>query len=303
VRRISDFYPDEPILNEFNGLGKDPVTITGVQTIFIPRTLRQAVDFRANFPAAGIVSGATDHGVLHNRGDRPPGDVLCLTSVVKYDNVSVENDVLRIGGGATWTQIEKVVAELFPQYHEIIKRFGSPQIRSVATLAGNLATGSSIADSIPFHLVMDSQIRLISVRGERVIPLCEFYTGYHQNSMADDELIAEVTTPLLKPSEEVVLYKISKRRDMDISTLTLGLWVNVTDGTIENARLAVGGVGPTVHRIPASEQHLIGKRLSESTFRQAGVIATNHIAPWSDVRGGSDYRIQLNENLMLKAYH
>jgi xanthine dehydrogenase small subunit len=90
---------------------------------------------------------------------------------------------------------------------------------------------------------------------------------------------------------------------MDISTLTLGLWVNVIDGTIENARLAVGGVGPTAHRIPASEQHLIGKRFSESTFRQAGVIATNHIAPWSDVRGGSDYRIQLTKNLMLKAYH
>jgi xanthine dehydrogenase small subunit len=303
VERIRDFFPDQPIVDEISELGNDPLVITDDYTIFIPRTLSQAIEYRAAFPAAELVSGATDFGVLHNHGGESPRDILCLSSVDELDHVTVEDDVLRIGGGATWTGIEAVVEDIFPQYHEIITRFGSPQIRNAGTLAGNLATGSPIGDAIPFHLVMDSNVRLVSAGGERVVPLREFYTGYRKNVMTDDELIAEITTPLLRPSERLVLYKISRRRDLDISTLTLGLWVDVNDGVIENARLAIGGVGETVMRIAASEQYLIGKPLEKSIFREAGVIARDQIKPWSDVRGGADFRLQLTANLMIKAYH
>jgi xanthine dehydrogenase small subunit len=303
VERIRDFFPDQPIVDEISELGNDPLVITDDYTIFIPRTLSQAIEYRAAFPAAELVSGATDFGVLHNQSGGSPRDILCLSDVAEFDFVTAEDDVLRIGGGATWTGIEAVVEDIFPQYHEIITRFGSPQIRNAGTLAGNLATGSPIGDAIPFHLVMDSNVRLVSAGGERVVPLREFYTGYRKNVMTDDELIAEITTPLLRPSERLVLYKISRRRDLDISTLTLGLWVDVNDGVIENARLAIGGVGETVMRIAASEQYLIGKPLEKSIFREAGVIARDQIKPWSDVRGGADFRLQLTANLMIKAYH
>lgn len=303
VKRIGDIYPDPPMLEEFDNLGGDPVVITDQFTIFIPRTLEQAIEFRSAFPAAEIVSGATDFGVEQNHGKREAGDLLCLCNVADFDHVRVEKGVLRIGGGATWSEIEKIVAEIFPPYHEIITRFGGPQIRNAGTLAGNLATGSPIGDAIPFHLVMDSEIRLASSRGERVVPLREFYTGYRKNVMAKDELIVEITTPLLTAGEHLVLYKISRRRDLDISTLTLGLWIAAADGVIENARLAVGGVDQTVVRIEASEQHLIGKPIEESVFRQAGVIAQQEITPWTDVRGGADFRLQLTANLMIKAYH
>lgn len=303
VPRISQLYPDKPILGEFVGLGDEPVQIEGDQTVFVPRTLQQAVEFKASFPAATIVSGATDYGVLHNHGRTASADLLCLTSVEGFDSITTADDVLRIGGGATWTQIESHVEGLFPPYHVIVTRFGSPQIRNLGTLAGNLASGSPIADSIPFHLVMDSQLRLVSSRSQREVALNEFYTGYRQNIMADDELIAEVTTPLLAQDERLAVYKISKRRDMDISTLTLGLWIKLRQEMITDARLAIGGVGPTVSRITASEQYLVGKTLTESTMQLAGEIARDQISPWSDVRGGAGFRLQLAENLLLKAYH
>ncbi len=303
VPRISQLYPDKPILDEFVGLGDEPVRIEGGQTVFVPRTLQQAVEFKASFPAATIVCGATDYGVLHNHGGTASADLLCLTGVEGYDSITTSDDVLRIGGGATWTQIESHVEKLFPPYHVIVTRFGSPQIRNAGTLAGNLASGSPIADAIPFHLVMDSQLSLVSSRGQRQVALNEFYTGYRQNIMADDELIAEVTTPLLAQDERLAVYKISKRRDMDISTLTFGLWIKLQQETIADVRLAIGGVGPTVLRIPASEQYLVGKTLTESTMQVAGEIARDQISPWSDVRGGADFRLQLTENLLLKAYH
>jgi xanthine dehydrogenase small subunit len=303
VSRISQLYPDKPILDAFAELGEEPVQVEGEQTVFVPRTVQQAVEFKSLFPAATIVSGATDYGVLHNHGRTAPADLLCLTSVEDYDAIVSEDDVLRIGGGATWTQIESHVEKLFPPYHVIVTRFGSPQIRNAGTLAGNLASGSPIADSIPFHLVMDSQLRLVSSRGQREVALNEFYTGYRETIMADDELIAEVITPLLAQDERLAIYKISKRRDMDISTLTLGLWIKLQQETITDARLAIGGVGPTVLRIPACEEHLVGKTFNESTMQAAGAIAKEQISPWTDVRGGADFRRQLAENLLLKAYH
>jgi xanthine dehydrogenase small subunit len=133
--------------------------------------------------------------------------------------------------------------------------------------------------------------------------LNEFYTGYRETIMTDDELIAEVITPLLAQDERLAIYKISKRHDMDISTLTLGLWLKLQQETITDARLAIGGVGPTVVRITASEEHLVGKTLTEPNMQAAGVLAKEQITPWTDVRGGADFRLQLTENLLIKAFH
>ncbi len=305
VARMADLYPDQPMLDAFEALGEGAVRITGEQTVFVPRTVAEAVEFKAKYPAATIVSGATDYGVLHNHRRVAPADLLCLVNIVDHDfrTVRVEGDRMMIGGGTTWTEIERFVKPLYPPYHEVITRFGSPQIRHAGTLAGNLATGSPIADSIPFHLVVDATLRLESTRGSRAVKLNDFYTGYRENVMEDDEIITEVATPLLRPSERLAVYKISKRRDMDISTMTFALWIDLDGDVIADARLALGGVGPVVVRVPDSERHLKGKPLAESTFQQAGAIARKEISPWSDVRGGAEFRLQLTENLMVKAFH
>ncbi len=303
VHRMKDLYPSDPLLRDFKAFENEPIMIVGEHSIYIPRTIDQACEFRASHPHAVVVSGATDVGVIHNHRRLPNCDHLCLINVEDFDQIEVQDDVLSVGGGATWTQIEDAVQDLFPPYYEIITRFGSPQIRNSGTLAGNLATGSPIADAIPFHLVMNSDIHLVSIRGERVVSLNDFYTGYRQNVMADDELIVRTTTPLLVANEKLALYKISKRRDMDISTLTFALWIQSTGDIIQQARLAIGGVGPTVLRITAAEEYLVGQNFSIETFQQAGSIAKDQIAPWSDVRGSADFRFRLAENLLVKSYH
>lgn len=303
VAAVESRYPSRQFTDAFRSLDDGPVTISGTEFIHLPRTIEQACQWKSSRPEAIVVSGATDIGVLHNHGRLRTSEVLCLSNIDDFDRTSVQNGCVSIGGGTTWSKIEQTVRELFPPYYEIITRFGSPQIRNLGTIGGNLATGSPIADSIPFHLVMDSQIHLASIRGTRTVQLNDFYSGYRENVMANDELIVQVDTPLLKGNEKLALHKVSKRRDMDISTLTLALWIRTDGVSVLQARLAIGGVGPTVARIPAAEALLVNNSFTLDTFQRAGAVAKDQISPWSDVRGSADYRLQLAENLLVKSFH
>ena len=303
VKQIDEIYCSNAIREELSKVGDEPVELVDATTVFLPHTLDQACDWLGRHPGATVASGATDLGVLHNHGQRANNDVLCLCNMDDFAEITIADDVLAIGGGASWLQIEQAVKDYFPPYYEIITRFGSPQVRALGTLAGNLATGSPIADSIPFHLAMDSEIMLVSAGGQRTVRINDFYTGYRENIMNAGELIAKVTTPLLRGDERLAVYKISKRRDMDISTLTFALRIRLTDATISHARLAIGGVGPTVQRIVEAEHHLVGNHVTLETFQRAGEIARDCITPWTDVRGSEEFRLMLAENLLSKAYY
>jgi len=314
VALMNDRYPAPPMLDDFTSLGgaaADLEAVVGGQSrrVFLPRTLEQAVAFRAKHPGCTLASGTTDLGVQHNHAQaasRPvPETLLCLTHIPSLSRVAVEDGTLVAGAAATWTQIQRFVEHLVPEYHRVLTLFGSPQVRNAATIAGNLANASPIADSIPFHLVMDATLDLVSPRGPRTVKLNDFYLGYKKIDLAEDELIAAVRTPLPTARQKLKLYKVSKRRDMDISTFTAAvlLTLDKSSQTIASARLAYGGVGPTVLRLPKAEASLAGQPLTEATMRRAGQIARSEITPLSDVRGSADFRLQLAENILVKCYH
>lgn len=304
VAMLSEVYPDEPMLRDFAAVGDAPISIlTANHTIAAPSTIEEAVRFLADHPQATIISGATDYGVLHHHGRTKANDLLCLNNIQGLGEIAVKDGILVIGALATWIDIEQAVKATLPEYHKILIRFGSPQIRQMGTIGGNIASGSPIADSVPMHMVLDSEIELISVRGTRRIALRDFYLGYRQTATQPDELISAIHTPLPKSNERLKLYKISKRSDMDISTLTFAIWAKVDADTIRDTRIAVGGVGPTVMRMKKSEQWLIGKPWSEETFRWVGQIAKDEVSPWTDVRGSAAYRTALAENLFVKCFH
>jgi len=317
VQRMNDCYPAQPMLDDFAALGDTPVSIETTQDgharrVFLPRTLEDAVAFRAQHPGCKLASGTTDLGVQHNHTPPLPGHypatILCLSHVEGLGRVAIEDGQLIAGAAATWSAIERAVEHVVPEYHRVLTLFGSPQVRNAGTIAGNLANASPIADSIPFHMVMDAELNLISVRGKRTVKLNDFYLGYKKLDLADDELIAAVRTPLPTADQRLKLYKVSKRRDMDISTFTAGVLLTLdADGsggeTITAARLAYGGVGPTVMRLPQTEAFLADQPFTETTMREAGQLARTEITPLSDVRGSADFRLQLAENILVKCYH
>lgn len=316
VQRMNDRYPAQPMLDDFAALGDAPVLIETVhhgqtRRVFLPRDLSEAVTFRAANPGCKLASGTTDLGVQYNHtppgpaaGNGPP-PILSLSHVADLDRVAIEDGRLITGATATWSAIEHAVENVAPEYHRVLTLFGSPQVRNAGTIAGNFANASPIADSIPFHIVMDAELDLVSVRGTRTVKLNDFYLGYKKIDLADDELIAAVRTPLPAENQRLKLYKVSKRRDMDISTFTAGILItfDASGETITQARLAYGGVGPTVMRLPKTETYLADQPFTEATMREAGQLARTEITPLSDVRGSADFRLQLAENILVKCYH
>ena len=316
--RLADRFDEAAMTADFRSLGSSPIESDGPHRTFIPQTTRQACEYRAAYPNAICVAGGTDYGVLRNHHRLAASDVIYLGQIdsnnhpsesnnaqrrVGFQDIVVSDGRLTIGGGATWSAIERAVAEIAPQYHHILTRFGSPQIRNMGTIGGNLASGSPIADSVPFHLVLDTELELASVRGCRRVRLEDFYQGYRQTVLMPDELIVSIQTRLPKKSERLRLFKISKRRDMDISTVTFAILANIANDQIVDAKVAVGGVGPQVMRMAPAEAFLRGKAWSPETLRAAGRMMRQQITPWTDVRGGANYRRQLVENLMVKSYY
>src|SRR5581483_7935237 len=137
------------------------------RSYFSPRSLDEAVEFKARYPEAVLISGATELGVLRNKCGLEPPVLLSLAHVPGLAEITRADDTLAIGANVRWTQLEQYVRELWPEFYRIIIRFGSPQIRNVATLAGNVANGSPIADSLPLLYVMEAEVELLSRRGSR----------------------------------------------------------------------------------------------------------------------------------------
>ena len=278
-----------------------------------PRTLEAAAAFRAEHPGCRIASGTTDLGVQHRHGRFTPESVLGLHAVdglEGIDRVTDDggSDHLVLGAAATWTAVARAVERDLPGYHRLLMRFGSPQIRNAGTLAGNVANGSPIADSIPLLMALDAELELISAPDgpasatRRRVPLTGFYTGYKEMDLRSDELIAAVRLPLPTPTQRVFLEKVSRRRDMDISTLTCAVVLTVEDNAIRDARIAFGGVAATVRRFPAAEAFLEDAPLSEASLREAGRLVREEVTPLTDVRGSAGYRLSLIENVLAKAY-
>jgi xanthine dehydrogenase small subunit len=141
------------------------------------------------------------------------------------------------------------------------------------------------------------------VNGARDVNINDFYTGYRTTVAAADELITRVFIPLPAPSEIFKLYKISRRKDLDISAFTAAIWIKRNGGeVIEDCRIAFGGVGPVILRLRRTEDFLRGNALTAASVDEAGRIARSEITPITDVRGSKEYRLRLGENILRKFY-
>jgi len=316
---VSAPFDTAAMLADFSAMGSGPVCVNarapdhspkGATTkpaapaeIFIPSTLSELLARRAERPVATLLSGATDLGVQYNHGKISLADVLVTSAVPELDQLEVDGNELIIGAAVSWSRIERFVRDRVPEYFQVLTRFGSPQVRHAGTLAGNLANASPIADSIPFHYVTQTTLELASIRGRRRVKIEDFYLGYKQLDLQPDEVIVSVRTPLPTVNQQLKLYKISKRRDLDISTVTAAFLLELDGDQILGAQIATGGVGPTVVSLPKSAALLVGQSLSATTMQAAGRLARQEITPISDVRGSANYRLQLVENLFLKCFH
>ncbi|MCU1349221.1 MAG: molybdopterin dehydrogenase FAD-binding protein [Acidobacteria bacterium] len=269
---------------------------------FAPASLEDAVRFKAEHPGCTIVQGGTDVGVwINKRNFRPPA-VLSLAKLSGLDRIEMEGAAIAVGGRVTLAAFHEFIGERIPGLSAILDLFGSPQIRNAGTLAGNIANGSPIADTLPYLFVSGVELELTGLAGTRRVAVDKFYLAYKTFDLGADELITRILIP--PTGDDVVkLYKVSRRKDLDISAFTAAIRLRMSGNAIESARIAYGGVGPLVLRLPRTEAFVTGKPASLVLFEEAGRIARGEIAPITDVRGSKDYRLQLAENILPKFWY
>jgi xanthine dehydrogenase small subunit len=303
--RIAEIYPPIAMLAEFESHGSNCVELSdGVgKTIYCPANLTSAINYLADHPSALIVSGATDIGVRVNKGLLLPDNLLDLSKLTQLTEIKLSDGKLIIGARASWTAIEATYRDLVPEFYHVLSLFGSPQIRNMGTIGGNIINASPIADSLPFLHIMNAELILESKsQGMRTVNINDFYSGYKKFDLKAGELLTSIHVPLPEAEDLLGLYKVSRRRDLDISSFTTAIRVRLNGNTISSALIAFGGVGPLVLRAARTESFLQGRAFCEATLREAGDLAAAEVAPISDVRGSADYRLQLTRNVLLKFF-
>jgi xanthine dehydrogenase small subunit len=312
--RLNDLYPPQQLLASLEAATDEPIelehtsaTSGQTQRAFCPRTLEQTLSFLEVNPDARIVAGATDVGVRTNKSGRLPTTILDLNRIAELATVEVAEGVLTCGARASWASVLAACETAAPEFARILSVFGAPQIRHVGTIGGNIANGSPIADSLPFLYVTEATLVLASSVGRREVNINDFFRGYKVLDLNPGELISEIRIPLPTTSgesnETLRLYKVSRRKDLDISTFTAAIRLRLSADTIRSASIAFGGVGPTVLRARKTEAYLVGQPFTEATMEKAATIAASEVTPITDVRGEANYRRRLTKNILLKFYY
>ncbi|MDQ4112113.1 MAG: FAD binding domain-containing protein [Actinomycetota bacterium] len=267
-----------------------------------PETLAETLALLAERPEAQVVAGSTDWGVEVNiRGRRAPL-VVAVDRLPELRSLTVGDDMIEIGAALTLTEIERRLDGRVPLLAELFPQFASRLIRNGATIGGNIGTASPIGDAPPALLALDADVVLASPRGERVVPLADYFTGYRETVRAADELIRSVRLPLpLAPL--VGFHKIAKRRFDDISSVAVGYALEIADGAVVRARIGLGGVAATPLRAVATEDALVGRPWTEETVRRAAAVLAGEGTPMDDHRASASYRSAMLGQSLLRLFH
>lgn len=304
LMRMRELYPSAAMIDAFERHRAIPVRVEVDGRRYLnPVDLQSAVKFKAENAGTVIVAGATDVGVFCNKRGFEPASVMSLSNIEGLSDLRVESGNLVVGARTSLADLEAFVADLIPELYQILWTFGGPGIKHAGTLAGNIANGSPIADTLPFLFVMDAFVEVVGVRGTRGIRVGSLYKGYKTLDLQSDEIITRIAIPIPSKDEVLKLYKVSRRKNLDISAFTAAILMTRKDDTIDSIRIAYGGVAPVVVRLPKTEAFLAGKEIALKTFQDAGAVAKEEIAPISDVRGSADFRYRLAENILVKFFY
>ncbi len=241
-----------------------------------PRTLDEALRFKAERPDAVPIQGGTDVMVDLNFDRARPPALLNLNEVAELRSWSRDNGTLRLGSGLTYTEAMKApLADDLRALAEASRTVGGPQIRNRGTIGGNLGTASPAGDALPPLLVSRAQLVLQSTSGERTMALTEFLVGPKQNALAEDELIVAVLVPAGGPRQTFM--KIGPRNAMVIAVVSLAVLVDEERGEVRGSFGSAGPV-PGLLSLPLDERDDLPDRVAEAA------------SPINDVRGTAQYR-------------
>jgi CO/xanthine dehydrogenase FAD-binding subunit len=229
------------------------------------------------------------------------GPVLDITGIGEISGIARAGGEMRIGGTTTWAEI--VRADLPPAFDALKAAadvVGGRQIQNAGTVAGNLCNASPAADGVPPLLVLDAEVELASAAGRRRLPLAGFLTGPRRTALRPDEILTAVVVP--EAAGRSAFLKLGARRHLVISIAMVAARLEVADGIVRGAALAVGSCGPVAARLPAIEARLVGAAAGPGL---AALVETSEVAaalaPIDEARASAEYRAEAAAELLRRA--
>ena len=291
---VPDHMHDAPSLLAENTAGE------ALQEEDAPTTPDALATWMDENPDGTLIAGATDVGLCVTKGFRELVPVAFLNRISDLSGVTVTDDEIRIGAATTLTDLRTEIAPHHPSFAELIRRYGSVQVRNAATIGGNIANGSPIGDGSPALIALGATLHLRSVNGPRSLPLEDFFIDYGKQDRAKNEFVEAITIP--RQTDRLRCYKLSKRFDQDISAVCGCFWIKTADNVVIAARLAFGGMAGTPKRSPHAEAALVGRHWSEAGVAKAMTALAQDFTPLSDMRASAAYRMETAQNMLLRAW-
>ncbi|WP_243613235.1 xanthine dehydrogenase small subunit [Shimia aestuarii] len=247
-------------------------------------------------PEARVIAGATDVGLWVTKHLRALPVAVFIGHLEGLKEIEESDAAVRIGSGVTYAEAEGAMGAAFPHLAPYFERIAGWQVRSMGTIGGNIANGSPIGDMPPVLIAMGATITLRKGAARREIALEDFFVDYGKQDRAPGEFVEAITVPKTRGLHAA--YKVSKRRDEDISTVAAGVYVHVEDGQITAARIAYGGMAAVPKRAMAAEAALVGQPFGAAAFEAAAGALAGEFTPLSDMRASAEYRMRVAENLL-----
>ncbi|WP_425053189.1 xanthine dehydrogenase small subunit [Psychromarinibacter sp. S121] len=268
--------------------------------VALPRSSDDLAEWYAAHPDATLVGGATDVGLWVTKALRDLKELAFLNGVADLKYVDIGEDAVKIGAVTSLTDVGAAMADVHPSFAEMIRRYGSTQVRNAATIGGNIANGSPIGDSPPALIALGATLHLRKGDASRSLPLEEFFIEYGKQNRAKGEFVEAVSFP--RQPDRLRCYKLSKRFDQDISAVCGCFNITVEDGMVTAARIAFGGMAGTPKRAAAVEAAITGKPWTQETVDAAADAWAQDYTPLSDMRASAAYRLETARNMLTRYF-
>jgi len=246
---------------------------------------------------ACVIAGGTDLILELERGVLKGLETLIdVSRIPNLDQITIdENDVIHLGPLVTHNACvgSKLIRKKAYPLARAAWEVGAPQIRNRGTIAGNLITASPANDSISPLMALGASVTLLSTRGERIVPLKDFYTGVRKTVMQADEMLVDISFPALKKTQRGTFLKLALRRAQAISLVNASIIVDLKEDTVRSASITLGAVTPIITHAEEAEKFLVKRKLNKKNIAQAAELAMQAAHPIDDVRGSAAYRREM----------
>jgi xanthine dehydrogenase small subunit len=274
---------------------------TGKQHYLKPFSITDTLKLREQNPDAMFVCGGTDAALLQTKKNILLQKVIDISGLDELSLIIEDHSRIVIGSGTSLEDVREYCNTRLPALAGILKVFGSLQIRNIATMGGNVMSASPIGDTLPLLIALGAQVRLLGNHKQREMLLEDFITAYRKTDIQPDEILALVMIPTPGKDAIVKSYKISKRVDLDISTVSACFKLSLSrDNTVKKIDIVYGGMADHPIRVSIIEKYFIGKEWARKTVEEAIGLFESEFRPITDARASAEARMIMAKNLLMK---